>query len=159
MTQASGFSFHSTFLFSDQIHDIIMVAFQHFLPSWYDLFLYKLWRFTENILMPIFASTILTVLINKPRAERSQWSDVSDALVPLNLWHSAGDEPRLAWIADVWGYDPWMGWSKMSATTGPCVSLLRRLFMCVCVCVCVWDGKKQTYSTAHFNVGTQCVWV
>lgn len=71
--------------------------------------------------------------------------DGNDALVALNLWHSAGAEPGLAWIADVRDHDLWLGQSKMSATTRPSVSLPERLFVCDCECVRVrvWRRKQR----------------
>lgn len=77
---------------------------------------------------------------------------MNDALVVLNLWYSAGDEPGLAWIADVRGCDPWLGRSKKAATTRLSVSLPERLFVCDYECVHVCVRENRLILLPRFNV-------
>ena len=107
------------------------------------------------------STVIMTVPINKPEswAESVKRCDVNDALVALNLWHSAGSEPGLAWIADVRGCDLWLGRSKTSATTRPSVSLPERLFVCDCkrVHVCVSEKKQRLILLPALMWARMCV--
>lgn len=129
----------------------------------------NLHKFSEHNLFLMLKRRCLDALVwlfhlnhhDSSRQQAESWveslkhCDVNDALVALNLWHSAGGEPGLAWIADVGGCDLWLGQSKMSATTRLSVSLPERLFVCDCMCVCVCVSETEeteTHSSACFNV-------
>lgn len=83
---------------------------------------------------------------------------VNDTLVALNLWLSLGAEPRLAWAADVWGCDLWLGRSKMSAESIPS---WKTVCLGLKLCVCQKRRKQRLILLPALMWATICgsVWV
>lgn len=88
------------------------------------------------------------------RAESVNHCDVNDALVALNLWHSAGNEPRIGTNRRCSGLRPLAG-SKQNVcdNKAECITSWKTvcLWLQVCACVCVSE-KTETHSSACFNV-------